>query len=154
MTLPLDDVVEATGATVYELDRAPVEFNLVTDTRALRPGDAFLALRGDRFDGHAYVDEAIAKGAVALIIDDARARRKSVASFVVTDTLKAYMALGGAARRRFRGRVLAITGSAGKTTTKFLAAQCFGAAVRRSRPHFAREREQRDRREQAAAQCE
>ncbi len=123
MTLPFEVVVEATRASVFGADRAPNEVRIVTDTRAITPGDTFLALRGERFDGHAYVGEALAKGAVAVIIDDPSARPASGAALVVADTLKAYMALGSAARNRFRGRVLAITGSVGKTTTKAFAAQ-------------------------------
>jgi UDP-N-acetylmuramoyl-tripeptide--D-alanyl-D-alanine ligase len=87
------------------------------------PGDTFLALRGERFDGHAYVNEAIAKGAVAVVIDDVNARPSGTTSLLVADTLKAYMALGATARNRFRGRVLGITGSAGKTTTKAFVTQ-------------------------------
>ncbi len=123
MTLPFDVAVSATNAQVFEADRAPKELRVVTDTRTIAPGDTFLALRGEHFDGHAYVKDAIGKGAAAVVIDDAAARPADVTTLVVSDTLKAYMALGGAARNRFRGRVLAITGSAGKTTTKYFAAQ-------------------------------
>ncbi|MBV8638143.1 MAG: UDP-N-acetylmuramoyl-tripeptide--D-alanyl-D-alanine ligase [Candidatus Eremiobacteraeota bacterium] len=123
MTLPFGVAVEATNATVFGFEHAPKDVRVVTDTRAIVPGDTFLALRGERFDGHAYVGEALAKGAVAVIIEDADAWPKSGTALVVADTLKAYMSLAGAARTRFRGRVLGITGSAGKTTTKFLAAQ-------------------------------
>ncbi len=123
MMLPFEVAVDATRAQVFDIECAPKEVHVVTDTRAISPGDTFLALRGERFDGHAYVDEAIAKGAVAVVLDNAKARPAGIATLLVADTLTAYMALAGAARSRFRGRVLAITGSAGKTTTKFFAAQ-------------------------------
>ncbi len=123
MMLPFEVAVEATHAQVFDADRPPKEVRVVTDTRAIAPGDTFLALRGERFDGHAYISEAIAKGAVAVVIDDVSVRPAGTAALLVADTLKAYMALGGAARNRFRGRVLAITGSTGKTTTKAFATQ-------------------------------
>ncbi|HET9030083.1 MAG TPA: UDP-N-acetylmuramoyl-tripeptide--D-alanyl-D-alanine ligase [Candidatus Aquilonibacter sp.] len=123
MNLPFDVAMSATHATVFELDLAPSEVRVVTDTRSLVPGDTFLALRGERFDGHAFVREAVGKGAGAVIISDPDARPASRTSLVVEDTLAAYMALAAAARARFRGRVLAMTGSAGKTTTKYFSAQ-------------------------------
>ncbi len=123
MTLTFGAAVDATHATVSGTEHAPNEVRVVTDTRAIAPGDTFLALRGERFDGHRYVGEAVANGAVAVIIDDPSVRPTSTTALVVADTLKAYMALARAARNRFRGRVLAITGSTGKTTTKSFVAQ-------------------------------
>ena len=123
MTLPFDLAARAMDATVFDAEHAPRAVRVVTDTRAIGAGDTFLALRGERFDGHAYVREAIAKGAAAVIVDDASARVPGHTACVVKDTLRAYMALASAARDRFTGKVLAITGSAGKTTTKAFAAQ-------------------------------
>ncbi len=116
MNLPFEAILAATNATVLG---EPVRqaLRIVTDTRALRRGDAFLALRGERFDGHDFLREAVARGAAALIVD----RPQDVtgpAVLVVKNTLQAYLQLASAARERFNGRVLAITGSAGKTTTK------------------------------------
>ncbi len=133
MKIPFGAAVAATGAAVFGYERAPAALRVVTDTRSLQPGDTFLALRGENFDGHLFVSEAVAKGAVAVIVDDSDARPPSRATLVVHDTLQAYLALAGEARSRFRGRVLAVTGSAGKTTTKVLAAQLlalrYGARV-------------------------
>ncbi|MEO9170667.1 MAG: UDP-N-acetylmuramoyl-tripeptide--D-alanyl-D-alanine ligase [Candidatus Aquilonibacter sp.] len=123
MKIAFADAVEATQAAVFDPESAPRELRVVTDTRALRPGDTFLALRGERFDGHAFVADAVSKGASAVFIDDPNARIAGSTACVVPDTLGAYMALAGLSRKRFRGRVLAITGSAGKTTTKFFCAQ-------------------------------
>ena len=123
MKIPFDVAVAATGAAVFGFERAPSYLRVVTDTRAIEPGDTFLALRGERFDGHHFVEEAVAKGAVAVVIEDSDVRPPSRTALVVEDCLRAYMALAGASRDRFRGRVLGITGSAGKTTTKVFAAQ-------------------------------
>ena len=123
MNLPFSAAVAATDATVLDAQNAPASLRVVSDTRLLERGDAFLALRGERFDGHAFVREAVERGAAALIVADAAARVEGVTTLVVADALRAYMALAGASRDRFTGSVLAITGSAGKTTTKAFAAQ-------------------------------
>ncbi len=127
MSLSLDSALSATKAEFFDGALAPALLRIVTDTRTIERGDTFLALRGENFDGHAYVAQAIAKGAAAVIIDDPQARIPGTATLVVADTLRAYMALAGAARAAFRGSVLAITGSTGKTTTKVLAAQLLAA---------------------------
>lgn len=116
-----EDAVTATRGQAHHGDRAPRAFTIVTDTRTLRPGDTFLALRGEHFDGHDFVDEAIDKGAGALIVEKPPATN-SVPYMIVADTRRAYMDLAAAARARFSGRVVAITGSTGKTTTKHLLA--------------------------------
>lgn len=127
MMLTLERAVAATGAHVLQADRFPAQLRVVTDTRSLRAGDVFLALRGERFDGHAFVQNAIEAGAAGLIVDDAGAVPHNASALVVKDTKRAYMDLGGAARALFEGRVVAITGSAGKTTTKELIAQLLSA---------------------------
>ncbi len=123
MTLSFDDVVAALGACVVNGERAPQNVRVTTDTRSIERGDTFLALRGEKFDGHDYTRQAVEKGAVALVVTDRDALVDGVTALVVPDTLRAYMKLGGLSRDRFSGRVLGITGSAGKTTTKVLAAQ-------------------------------
>ena len=127
MKLPFERVVEATGATVFEAERAPAEIGVGTDTRDIARGDAFLALHGERFDGHDYTADAVKLGAGALIVSQGDARVPGIPALVVRDTLAAYMAIGALARSLFQGRVAAITGSAGKTTTKSLLLQLLAA---------------------------
>ena len=127
MRVSLAAAVAATGATLVDGAAAPRTLRVSTDTRTIEPGDTFLALRGERFDGHAFAAEAVARGASLLILERADARVEGVATMVVTDTLEAYMALGALARERFEGRVVAITGSAGKTTTKSFLVQLLAA---------------------------
>lgn len=117
------DAARATAATVFDADAAPTTIRVSTDTRSVEAGDTFLALRGEHFDGHDYTKAAVERGALALIVDDERARVPGVATLLVPDTLRAYLALAREARDRFAGRVVAITGSSGKTTTKYLLAQ-------------------------------
>jgi UDP-N-acetylmuramoyl-tripeptide--D-alanyl-D-alanine ligase len=133
MSLPLRAAIEAAGATLLDGDAAPPALRVSTDTRAIEPGDTFLALRGERFDGHDFAPEAVRRGAAMLVLERSDARVPGTAAMIVDDTLRAYMALAGAARMRFGGRVIAITGSTGKTTTKSflvqLLAQKFGNRV-------------------------
>jgi UDP-N-acetylmuramoyl-tripeptide--D-alanyl-D-alanine ligase len=123
MKLPLDAAVAATNGTLLDGGVPPQHVQVSTDTRSLEPGDTFLALRGALFDGHDFVAEAVRKGAAMVVIDRADARITGTAALVVNETLSAYMSLAAAARARFAHRVIAITGSAGKTTTKEFLAQ-------------------------------
>jgi len=129
MTLSFDRAAEVTGAEVRGRERAPETLNVVTDTRSLNPGDTFLALRGERFDGHDFIGEALRKGAAAVVVDSLEAQSDGAAALIVHDTRRAYMDLASAARAQFNGRVVAITGSSGKTTTKDFLAQLLAAAL-------------------------
>ena len=86
------------------------------DTRTLNPGDLFFALRGPNSDGHEYIERAFAKGAVAAIADREGAAGGPVLR--VEDSLKALQGIAAQARIEWGGDVVAVTGSAGKTTTK------------------------------------
>ena len=104
----------ATGGTAS----APFDVTGVSiDTRTLRPGDLFVALVGER-DGHAHVAEAIARGAAGVLVHRAESVPPRAPMLLVDDTLQALHRLGTAGRARFAGRVAAVTGSVGKTTTK------------------------------------
>lgn len=92
-----------------------------TDTRSIARGDVFVALRGERFDGHDFLSQAGAAGASAVVVDDAsRAAGPGIPAFVVADTTRALGALGRWWRRTWGGTVVAVAGSNGKTTTKEL----------------------------------
>lgn len=91
------------------------------DSRKINEGEVFLALKGKNFDGHDFIDQAISKGARAIIYSDASgigAQKKGVAYIKVADTLTALGAIARFHRERFDIPVIAITGSSGKTTTK------------------------------------
>ncbi len=113
-----DDAVAATGG------RATRDFTVAgvsIDTRTLQPGDLFVALQAAR-DGHDFVAQALAKGAGAALVSripDGLADDAPL--LVVPDVLAALEALGRAGRARMRGKVIAITGSVGKTSTKEMA---------------------------------
>jgi len=122
MILSFTEAAKATGAHVQHAERAPASVVVSTDTRTLSLGETYLALRGEHFDGHAYVDQALQIGAAALVVEKAP-NPLEVATLIVADTKAAYMSLASAARSKFSGRVIAITGSTGKTTTKVLLSQ-------------------------------
>lgn len=104
-----------------------------TDTRSLPPGCLFVALRGENFDGHTFIDEAVRQGSRAIVIDKEGAAARNdldslgVACLVVEDTLQAYGEIAAYHRRELARPVAAITGSNGKTTTKELLAAALGA---------------------------
>ena len=102
---------------------------ITTDSRAVKPGELFVALKGGNFDGHDYCAKAVELGAAGVVIShDIEPLPAWVAVFRVEDTLLAYQQLAHAYRMRKQGlKVFAITGSNGKTSTKDLVAACLGA---------------------------
>lgn len=104
---------------------------VVTDTRLIEEGALFIALRGERFDGHTFVAQAIENGAYGIIVSQdytvAELERFSATVIRVDDTLTAYQQLAKLYRDSFSIPVIAITGSNGKTTTKDLTAAVLGS---------------------------
>ncbi len=119
-------IAQAIAAT--EADIRCISANLTTiqgvstDTRTLKPFDLFFALSGENFDGHKFVNQAIAQGAIAAVVSQAWAAttKNSYPLLVVKDPLKAYQDLAHWWRSQCNLPVIAVTGSAGKTTTKEL----------------------------------
>ena len=129
----------AVGGTLMSTTRAPLwtSFDAATatggktigrwvangvsiDTRTLEPGDLFVALTGESRDGHEFVADALKKGAAAALVSrqPARRARRDAPLLMVGDTQAGLEGLGRAARARSKARIVAVTGSAGKTTTK------------------------------------
>ncbi len=100
------------------------------DSRTLRPGDLYFALRGPNHDGHAYVAEVLAKGAAGAVVD-----REVEGGPVlrVEDSLAALQTLASSARREWGGDVVGVTGSAGKTTTKDVIAEMLSEGFKTSK---------------------
>ncbi len=125
----LDEVAVATGGTLVGLPDTSVT-GVVTDSRAIRRGALFVALRGARFDGHQYLGSAIEHGAAAAIVERGRGDAR-LACIEVPDTLTALGALAKHHLDRIRAktdlRVIAIGGANGKTTTKELTAAAAAA---------------------------
>lgn len=103
--------------------------SVAIDSRRVRPGDLFVAIKGQRFDGHRFVAQAAAKGARAIIVSRPVAV-KGAAVIIVPDTVKALGRIAQLHRQHFSGPVIAITGSAGKTSTRRMIASVLGTRYR------------------------
>ncbi|MDQ2780054.1 MAG: UDP-N-acetylmuramoyl-tripeptide--D-alanyl-D-alanine ligase [Pseudomonadota bacterium] len=98
-----------------------------TDTRSLQPGDLFVALRGERFDGHDHLPQAHAAGAAAVLVERGLDQGAALPGLVVPDTLEALQALAKGWRKQMRLPLVAVTGSNGKTTVTQMIASIFRA---------------------------
>jgi UDP-N-acetylmuramoyl-tripeptide--D-alanyl-D-alanine ligase len=102
------------------------------DSRTIQPGELFFAVRGDRFDGHDFVEAAAKRGAVAAVVSRAKVANLpddalSIPLLICEDPLVAMQSLATHVRRQWGKRVVGVTGSAGKTTTKEAIAAALGA---------------------------
>ncbi len=129
LELTLGWVATSVGGTLQSGDPELPVGDVLTDSRSLRAGDLFVALKGPRFDGHAFVEEVLERGAAGAIVETTtRAKRGGVIE--VGDTLRALQDLAHAVRVAAGTRVIAITGSAGKTTTKETIAEMLATRYR------------------------
>jgi UDP-N-acetylmuramoyl-tripeptide--D-alanyl-D-alanine ligase len=131
MTLTIADIAEATGGRLLSGDGADAVSGVSINTRTLVAGELFFAIRGERFDGHDFVEAALGMGAAGAVIGRPMdqltpAAVSGRALIVVPDTTGALQRLARWVRRNSGARVVAITGSAGKTTTKDVAAAFIG----------------------------
>lgn len=109
---------DAAGAAQGEARGSWTARRVVIDSRIVQPDDVFVALAGERFDGHDYVAAALAQGAAAAMVSHVPEGIDPARLLVVADTMTGLEALARAARSRSRARVAAITGSVGKTSAK------------------------------------
>ncbi len=129
--MDVQTIEKVTGAQVIS-SKANIFSGIGTDTRADLSGQLFIALKGEAFDAHGFLDKAAAQGAAGLLIHEENELTKKLVGQVtilkVPDTLKALQQLGNWARRQSHGKVVAITGSNGKTTTKEFTAALIASA--------------------------
>jgi len=133
VNVTIERAIAATCAVARHAELFPKELTVSTDTRFLHPGQTYLALRGDHFDGHDYVGQALSKGASGVIVERTDVVPDEVPALIVGDTKRAYMDMAREARKRWHGRAIAITGSAGKTTTKAFLEQLVAAVYGENR---------------------
>ncbi len=112
--LTLSAIASIVGASFNGVDRPVTGMDI--DSRRVAPGDLFVALRGERVDGHDYIEAAAGRGAVAALVE--QTRDASIPCLEVSDCLEALARVGEANRAAFDGTLVAMTGSCGKTSVK------------------------------------
>jgi len=133
--LDIRDIAAAVGARCTGSSEPRTVTRVVIDSREVRDGDLFVAIRGERLDGHQFADQAMARGASACLIDERGADAgigRGEACVVVADTVAALGRLAAYYRRQVMSahtKVVAITGSNGKTTTKQMLHHVLSAAL-------------------------
>ncbi|NLM15672.1 MAG: UDP-N-acetylmuramoyl-tripeptide--D-alanyl-D-alanine ligase [Clostridiaceae bacterium] len=134
----LSEIIQWTGGVLTDettMNADPDFAGVCTDTRELVPGSLFIALRGPNFDGHDFLGKAILEGAAGLVAakgSDLDLPEMSIFTgpvVLVEDTLLALQAAAAGYRQTLSGRVLAITGSVGKTSTRQMVAACLGGTM-------------------------
>lgn len=129
LPLTLHEVAAACGGRIDGVSRDTVATGISIDSRQVRPGDLFVALAGTRVDGHAFGRDAVDRGAVAVLAREGEALDR-VPAVIVADPTPALGAIAATVRGRSGARVVAITGSSGKTCTKQLTAAALGPRFR------------------------
>jgi UDP-N-acetylmuramoyl-tripeptide--D-alanyl-D-alanine ligase len=126
----LEEVLAATRGDLVRLGDRAAFAGVTTDSRRLARGELFVAIRGDAHDGHDFLVEAAERGAGAVVVERGHADRPlACGMIVVRDTLAALGDLAAFHRRRHRPRIVAVTGSNGKTTTKEMLAAILERAL-------------------------
>jgi len=121
MKLPLPQIAEILSLSLAgKFDLHSVARGYSIDSRSLQPGDLFFAVKGERMDGHDFVEQALGKGAAAAVVGQEQLARYPVKTHLLAaaDPLAALQTLAGAVRRLWAKPLIGVTGSAGKTTTK------------------------------------
>jgi UDP-N-acetylmuramoyl-tripeptide--D-alanyl-D-alanine ligase len=130
--LTVSQIAQFTGASLSSGDGAVVINKVSTDSRTIKRGELFVALRGENFEGHDFVEASAKAGATGALVDLNWAGNvpNNFALLRATDTLQAYQTLAANYRRSLALKVLAITGSNGKTSTKDFAASVLARRFR------------------------
>ena len=123
----LSQICDAVHGVLAQGDPHTIIDHVSTDTRTLPPGSLFVALTGERFDGHAFVGQAVSAGAMAVMVCDPAGVPGDAACIRVDDTLAGLKDLAAWYRGRFHIPLIAVTGSTGKTSTKEMIAAILGA---------------------------
>jgi len=130
MRLTLERAAQFTSGELLAPKDAVIT-SVTTDTREIREGSLFVALKGERFDGHDFALDAVNRGAVAVLSQQGEEFfARSIPLIVVKDTYKALLSLAAGYRRMLDISVVGVTGSVGKTTTKDMIASVLSVAVK------------------------
>ncbi len=126
MMFKLDEILKATGAKLIKNNCGSDDFKLSTDTRTIKEGELYLPLKGASFDGEKFLQNAIDSGAAGCFVTRDEYPDNAKIVLKVTDTLCAYLKLANFYKNKINPKVVAITGSSGKTTTKEIVASVLG----------------------------
>ena len=121
VSLNIEDFFELKSAVLYNAEKLKPISQVTIDSRKVPSTSLFVAIKGEKFDGHDFLFEAVKKGASAVLINDDKLNsydRIKVPIITVKDTTLALGELAGIWRDKLRTKIICITGSAGKTTTK------------------------------------
>jgi len=116
--MKLEEIIKASNAKVIKIVETNENIEISTDTRTIKKGDFYLPLKGSSFDGENFLDKAIENGAVGCFITGNNYPQQAKVVLKVKDTLETYLKLANFYRKKTGAKVVAITGSSGKTTTK------------------------------------
>lgn len=128
--ITLEDIFNLANSVIYNPDRFKPVKNISIDSRTIKKGSLFVAIKGDKTDGHNYVKDAVNKGASAVIISKKREKdfnKLTIPVITVNNTTKAYGQLANTWRKKLNAKVIGLTGSNGKTTTKEMLATLLSA---------------------------
>ena len=114
----LEELIEASSAQVIKTTETIENIEVSTDTRTIKKGDFYLPLKGANFDGEKFLDKAIENGAIGCFITGENYPQNAQIVLKVENTLETYLKLANFYRKKINPKVIAITGSSGKTTTK------------------------------------
>jgi UDP-N-acetylmuramoyl-tripeptide--D-alanyl-D-alanine ligase len=130
--LPLRQIAGYANGTISSGDPNTTITRISTDSRTLQPGDLFVPIRGENFDGHQFVEQAAERGASGALVEQSWSGnvREPFALVRVADTLIGYQQIAAGYRKSLSLKVIAITGSNGKTSTKDFVAAAFGRRFR------------------------
>ena len=123
--ITLEDMFNLKSAVIYNPDNFKTIRNISIDSRKIPGNCLFIAIKGERFDGHDFIDKAVANGAKAVVLHKKKLRKFNhldIPVIAVGDTTKALGELAGIWRKKLSTKVIGISGSAGKTSTKEIAA--------------------------------
>ncbi|NLF84417.1 MAG: UDP-N-acetylmuramoyl-tripeptide--D-alanyl-D-alanine ligase, partial [Candidatus Gastranaerophilales bacterium] len=124
MKLSVEKLVEITGGKIVVGEKSACEFGISTDTRTIQKEELFIPLKGENFDGHDFIKAAVEKGCGGFFTEKglSEVAQRDYKGYVikVDDALEAYLRIARYARREINPQIVAVTGSAGKTSTKEL----------------------------------
>jgi UDP-N-acetylmuramoyl-tripeptide--D-alanyl-D-alanine ligase len=121
LCLTIQDYFQLKSAAIYNVDKIKSVTKVTIDSRNVPVGSLFIAIKGDKFDGHDFVQDAVKKGASIILVDNAKLKyikKIDVPIITVSDTTLALGEIAAIWRKKLKTKIIGITGSTGKTTTK------------------------------------